>query len=168
MVTSRMHKKCWYRSSYCILETPHFYYQLYLAKYFTTNLKILIEALFLEEYTIVIFPSSTRQNKTNRTGLVIFLCRNQIAAVPAFGIMINEVAQKWNSIWALSHITKCWPMKTTIKRKSPDLFLQFSHADRAFVVKWHLNWIKTFRFYVFIFLTFKHDGAYCRSALEIS
>lgn len=55
--------------------------------------------------------------------------------VPAFGIMINEVAQKWNLLWALGHIANCWPMKTAINRKNPDLFLQFSHADRAFVVK---------------------------------
>lgn len=118
----------------------------------------MIETPSLEKYTAVIFFPSTHQNKANYTVLVIsFLCGNQMAVVPAFGVMINEVAPKWNKIWALNHIAKCWSMKTTIKRKNPDLFLQFSHADRALVVKWHLNWIKHSEF-VFIFLTFVYDG----------
>ena len=51
-----------------------------------------------------------------------------MAMVPAFGIMINEVAPKVKCNLGL-HIAKCWPVKTTVKRKYSDLFLQFSHAD---------------------------------------
>lgn len=96
-----------------------------------------------------------------------------MTAVPACGIMINEVSPKWNSIWALSHIAKHWPVKTTIKRKNPDLFLQFSQTHRAFVVKcfvvkWHLNWIKHSNFKSLFFWPLYMMEDYCKSALEIS
>lgn len=80
-------------------------------------------------------PPSIHHNKTNPIEIEIFsLCQNQMATVPVCGIMINVVAPKWNSIWALSYIAKHWPVKTAIKRKKRDLFLLFSHTDRAFVV----------------------------------
>ena len=62
-------------------------------------------------------PLHTPQQNKSHWNSNFFIGPKPMTTVPACGIMINVVAPKWNSIWALSYIAKCWPVKTAIKRK---------------------------------------------------